>query len=125
MKKTRNRISNKRPTRIVGDNIEVECGDCFEYKTIFEFQRNYMGQYGLKAYCTKCAYIRTLKRLYNLSKEDYFKMLESQGGVCADCKQDKKLQVDHCHITKVVRALVCRSCNRKRFEIDRPRLPYL
>jgi hypothetical protein len=49
-------------------------------------------------------------------------MFLTQGGVCAACgqpettidprtKQVKNLQVDHCHETGKVRALLCKECN--------------
>lgn len=59
-----------------------------------------------------------LKRYYGLSLEDYERMLQAQGGVCAVCKglqQDPRkryLCVDHCHKTGAVRGLLCDHCNR-------------
>ena len=42
-------------------------------------------------------------------------MLEHQGGVCAICKkkpdEGKLLCVDHCHVTGMVRGLLCHKCN--------------
>src|SRR6266705_6075811 len=50
-----------------------------------------------------------------LSVDDYLHLLEKQNGVCAICfrpeKGDKRLAVDHCHVTNVVRGLLCRRCN--------------
>ena len=58
---------------------------------------------------------RRLKLLYGISPEEYDAMLAHQGGVCAICKrapQDgKMLCVDHCHLTGVVRGLLCSNCN--------------
>jgi hypothetical protein len=64
---------------------------------------------------------RKLKR-YGLTPEQYDSMLESQGGVCAICRTDKRqivsktneprdLPVDHCHKTGKVRAILCHLCN--------------
>jgi hypothetical protein len=57
-----------------------------------------------------------LKRLYGITIEDYAAMLESQGYVCAICKEECKtknsLSVDHDHKTGKVRGLLCNACNR-------------
>jgi hypothetical protein len=53
-----------------------------------------------------------LKRLYGITIEDYRRMFHSQNGQCLICKQRKKLVVDHCHRTKVVRGLLCVPCNQ-------------
>jgi len=60
-------------------------------------------------------------RKYNLKKyditiEDYNKLLKKQGGVCAICRikrngKLKSLVVDHNHKTGKVRALLCYKCN--------------
>ncbi len=61
-----------------------------------------------------------LKKNYNLSIEDYNKMVERQGGVCAICRKKEisiqngkpqKLSVDHDWKTKKVRGLLCKNCN--------------
>lgn len=47
--------------------------------------------------------------------EEYNRRLEKQGGVCAICgrppKPDRRLCVDHNHGTKIVRGLLCQTCN--------------
>ena len=49
---------------------------------------------------------------YGLSPDDYRKLVQQQGGVCAICrKADRALVIDHCHATNVVRRLLCRKCN--------------
>lgn len=60
-------------------------------------------------------YINSLRRLYNLTKEQYDEMLAAQGGVCAICSRKnatKRLGVDHDHGTGKVRELLCDMCNR-------------
>jgi len=65
---------------------------------------------------------RTLKHQYGITLEEYNKILEKQQGVCAICKESenivdkntgniKRLAVDHCHETNIVRGLLCQSCN--------------
>lgn len=49
--------------------------------------------------------------------DEYDRMLERQGGVCAICGNGasdairKNLAVDHCHGTGRVRGLLCGNCN--------------
>jgi Recombination endonuclease VII len=52
-------------------------------------------------------------KIYGISPEEFDAMLATQNGVCAICKRksEKKLCVDHCHVTGVVRGLLCNKCN--------------
>ena len=53
-------------------------------------------------------------KAFNLTKEQYLDMLEKQNHVCAICgnkDNNKKLAVDHCHTTGVIRGLLCSACN--------------
>ena len=56
-----------------------------------------------------------LRTEYGLTVQEYEKMSEYQGHVCAICgKPDPKfsnLAVDHCHESGQVRGLLCRLCN--------------
>jgi hypothetical protein len=56
-----------------------------------------------------------LQKEYGLSKEDYDRMLEEQGGICAICKKPcatkRSLAVDHDHVSGKIRGLLCRACN--------------
>lgn len=56
-------------------------------------------------------------RRYNITPEAYDKLVEDQDGRCAICKTDKlrngdaNLHLDHDHATKMVRGLLCTTCN--------------
>jgi single-stranded DNA-specific DHH superfamily exonuclease len=58
-----------------------------------------------------------LKRNYNITLDDYDKMLQEQNGCCAICfvkaedERNKILVVDHNHLTGEVRSLLCNGCN--------------
>lgn len=57
-----------------------------------------------------------LKRNYQITPEDYERILVIQGGKCAICGRDrqefpKPLVVDHDHDTGKVRGLLCPNCN--------------
>ena len=56
---------------------------------------------------------RRLRSNYGLSIEGYNALLARQGGACAICRKqpEQRLCVDHCHVTKKVRRLLCRKCN--------------
>ena len=51
-------------------------------------------------------------RLYGLSEEGYYDLLQSQGNCCAICKTvHKKYHIDHCHNSGKVRGILCSKCN--------------
>ena len=56
---------------------------------------------------------QNLKRKFNISIEDYEKMLKDQNFKCKICKQqkDETFAVDHCHKTLKIRGLLCLKCN--------------
>ena len=63
---------------------------------------------------------KRLRRLYNISAEEYDKILEFQNGVCPICEEEKnakgepkKLGVDHDHKSGLTRGILCFYCNRK------------
>ena len=56
-----------------------------------------------------------LKRLYNISLDDWNKLLDSQGGKCAICSTanpgEQNWRTDHDHKTGKVRGILCNACN--------------
>lgn len=58
---------------------------------------------------------RYLLRTYGISGADFSRMLSEQNGRCACCSRsgngDRRLVVDHNHVTGKVRALLCTVCN--------------
>lgn len=54
-------------------------------------------------------------RRFGLTIEDYERMFEDQGGLCRICKkpptESRRLAVDHCHDSNIVRGLLCGNCN--------------
>ena len=147
---------------------EKKCANCKNVKPIGSFSRCGLR---FQPYCTDCSngyskernrkfketgknieinrfdYIERrrwakLKSKYGLSKDDYYKILSKQNGVCAICKQAEKerdgqrqqlleLSVDHDHKTGKVRGLLCRQCNigigrlQERVEILQNAIEYL
>jgi len=60
-----------------------------------------------------------LKYQYGITHEEYDRLVAAQHGVCAICGQppsgrtikDRRLAVDHDHLTGMVRGILCRPCN--------------
>ena len=57
-----------------------------------------------------------LRYRFNLTIDEYDKILENQQGKCAICgggreKQKYKFAVDHCHATGKIRGILCQNCN--------------
>lgn len=60
------------------------------------------------------------KRLYGMTQDEFEELLASQDYRCAICEEPERavirgkvadLSVDHCHVTGVVRGLLCHACN--------------
>ena len=58
---------------------------------------------------------RTMLRDFNLSWDEYERLVAEQHGLCKICdkppSEGKPLQVDHCHVSGTVRGLLCLQCN--------------
>lgn len=58
-----------------------------------------------------------LRIAYNMTPDEYSRLLDFQGGQCAICNTDKaggrfgQFQVDHDHKTGDIRGLLCYQCN--------------
>jgi dCMP deaminase len=101
------------------------CSLCKTEKDDSKFHKRILpsGNVSLRSGCIDCnkkyrnidlEYKNHLKRTYDLSKEEYDFMLKKQGNKCAICSRsnEKRLSVDHDHITNEIRGLLCTSCNR-------------
>lgn len=58
-------------------------------------------------------------RKFGITKEGYLELLESQNNCCAICKapegeitRNRRLHLDHCHVSNKVRGLLCAKCNQ-------------
>ncbi len=107
-----------------------QCPRCKKIKTYSCFTKDISKCNSLSTYCKSCVknYRKTkksrrvqrgneLKRTYNITLEEYDKMLEVQKGVCFICGgvnyDGMRLAVDHNHKTGKIRGLLCRHCNFK------------
>jgi len=57
--------------------------------------------------------LKTTVKKYGITVEEYAKMFSQQNGLCALCgKEDhRRLSIDHCHKTGIIRGLLCKRCN--------------
>jgi len=118
-------------TRLNGINLEKKCTGCEEFKPLIDFYKQAHGHYGTTARCKKCSqqyfednkenisnrmkgyyqdrkkYI-LIEKLYGLNKEEYEKLIESG---CHACGSFDRLNIDHNHITKTNRGILCHGCN--------------
>ena len=58
-----------------------------------------------------------IRRQYGITLDEYHQMLDEQGHKCAICGngdevEGRRLAIDHCHDSGVVRGLLCGKCNR-------------
>lgn len=97
---------------------EKECSKCHLTKASAEFVKNRTRPDGLHTDCKSCH--REVKRKqrfsrYGITEDEFLTMLVLQDSQCAICEVDfekpRDIQIDHCHLTDRVRALLCRKCN--------------
>lgn len=101
------------------------CTLCLETKEAADFRVRKSASDGLGSWCRPCIraynrkrqlldYSARAEKMYGLTPEGYEQLLLEQGGLCAICRQppvERRLAVDHCHRTGVVRGLLCHGCN--------------
>lgn len=106
-----------------------ECRTCGETKSVDEFYRH---QGGRRVHCKACLLARdreryqnnngkdrvfrqSLMRLYGITLEQYNDMADAQGRTCGLCGEvpdtERRMHVDHDHVTGKIRALLCHHCN--------------
>lgn len=58
----------------------------------------------------------TLRYKYGITIDDFHRLFEKQRRKCAICREKfngyDSIHVDHCHVTKKVRGLLCAKCNK-------------
>ena len=104
------------------------CSKCKQLKLPEEFNKRKQSKDGLASRCRDCMredrklrrrdnQNHKLRSRYGISLKEYELMLERQEFKCACCGtsdaggKHKRFNVDHCHRTGDVRALLCKDCN--------------
>lgn len=117
---------------------EKRCPACTETKPLDDFYLVSRGMPDRRAYCKDCikakrraSYVRNggkdvpyeqlIRREYGITLADYNALLRKQAHRCAICRRPetvrsssgglRRLSVDHDHVTKTVRGLLCHRCN--------------
>lgn len=105
----------KSPTHADGHN--KRCKVCMRVANAKWYQKNveYKREYS-KGWQKTNGLEKYLKRVYNLTPDEYWDILHVQNYRCAICLVpasllDHKLAVDHCHKTNQIRGLLCTKCN--------------
>ncbi len=99
----------------------TKCKRTFPITSKF-FNRNRTKKDGLDFWCKECKQkydkFRYQYKRYNITKEDYEKMMEGQNGKCLICGRNfdkiyfpQNTHIDHDHRTGKVRGLLCNNCN--------------
>lgn len=100
------------------------CFGCRERKLSTGFVVNSSGRRG-SPFCRPCydrreqdpaieALVRRnyrLQRKYRIGLEQYQRLLELQNGLCASCRTNEAVDVDHDHQAGFIRGLLCPRCN--------------
>src|SRR6266436_2895580 len=115
-----------------------QCGTCDEIKPLTDFHKG-SGYYNRQKHCKICAHAKiaedrknpkarakwdlylwrsNLNSRYGINEIEYLKILADQNNGCAICGAltaadsfQRRLHVDHNHITGIVRGLLCGNCN--------------
>jgi hypothetical protein len=94
------------------------CRVCGEEKSVDDFYWTSASHQKLENRCKKCQHQASepsrIKRLYNISTVEYEELFRKQNGRCAICRVDpgdRKLNIDHDHVTGETRGLLCNDCN--------------
>lgn len=107
--------------------IGKRCSRCKEIKPIDDFPMDSSRPNRRYVYCRRCTNQQNYdwrernpekrkaiiqKHAYGMAHGEYPRMYSEQNGRCFVCQEPHlKLDVDHDHQTKKVRALLCRHCN--------------
>lgn len=139
-------MAYKTSTKTKVDALGRVCTNCLIFKQWEYYNGNSNGVNGKQSRCKQCCreyldgwrsrnpekfrrvgWAYELRKLYGITVDQYYEMLDAQGGACAICgltnitssgaeliKNGKttNFHVDHDHTTGKVRGILCNACNR-------------
>jgi hypothetical protein len=96
----------------VGNSTTFLCHRCRKRKPLNEFSGTIIKYYT----CNECKLSIKQNEPYKQNKAIYSGLFEKQAGKCAICARPaseltKRLSIDHDHVSKKVRGLLCGNCN--------------
>lgn len=86
------------------------CFRCKKWQPINSFCVDVTRKSGTAGSCKQCASNASKRSIYGLSQEHLDSLLSSPCEICG--RTDRRIDIDHCHNTGVVRGGICESCNR-------------
>jgi len=100
------------------------CGSCYEkwyantHPEYREKKLQYRRKYNQKNSAIRCKKQRAyaLRAVYNIDETQHSALIKFQGNVCAICgvqEKSRALAIDHDHVSRKVRGLLCLRCNTK------------
>jgi hypothetical protein len=112
------KVCRKSGRKVDINATKMRCSCCGELKDKTEdnFHVSKKSKFGFRRMCKECHKVaqrkRHLSNRYDLTVDEYDKMIDDQNGKCLICGNAYKLYVDHDHSTGKVRGLLCDGCNR-------------
>jgi len=106
-----------------------QCNTCKIFKPVSEYYKDKRLKSGLRGQCKECRRkvekarspkvhkMWKIKTNYGLTEEQYYGLIDKQGGRCAICRttfsslKSRHIHVDHDHSTNKVRGILCTRCN--------------
>lgn len=97
-----------------------KCVECINKETNERMAKKYKTPEELRKVRLNRQRKSNLKRLYGITLEEFYSILEEQNNKCKICSVDifmdaknrnQKTCVDHCHKTGKVRGILCHKCN--------------
>ena len=90
------------------------CNICGENRKVNDFHKSSITKTGKRGECKLCQGSRNRQRKYNLSDEEYKRLISiKECQICGARMKKNKHSIDHDHTTGKVRGVLCVACNQK------------